>query len=446
VAVKPNTAGLVTPSQIVNKSTKTTTPAVIAKPVVATRPAAESYTPKPTAPTTKSVPSVAQTFRPATESFTPSPSTRTPVNTVTTGRKTVQLPGFVPLIPGGSGDVGGGQVPPPVVTGRTVVRTSQNADGTTTIFYSDGTSEIVGTPTKKETVSNPAYATISKILESYGITDLASVLEQIRLEYPEASSDDIVTLLQFDDRYNAKFNQRFSANLERQKAGMSVLSPADYLAMEQGYKSTLSAYGLTNFNTQAYYNKFIANDLKVTDIADRVSLAFDRVMNDEMVANTFKKFYPSLTTIDIVSGMLDPANQFPALERKVKAAEIGGAALRQGIIATELGSMETNVGSAYTNVNRGTTGADVLGQMGVTKAEAEKGYKTIAELLPTAEKLSSIYGGTEDQYGLLQAEQENLQGLASAKRKRERLTAIEMAQFGKKSGLAQGALSSQTNI
>jgi hypothetical protein len=216
--------------------------------------------------------------------------------------------------------------------------------------------------------------------------------------------------------------------------------------MEQGYKSTLSAYGLTNFNTQAYYNKFIANDLKVTDIADRVSLAFDRVMNDEMVANTFKKFYPSLTTVDIVSGMLDPANQFPALERKVKAAEIGGAALRQGIIATELGSMETNAGSAYTNVNRGTVGADVLGQMGTTKAEAEKGYKTIAELLPTAEKLSSIYGGTEDQYGLLQAEQENLQGLASAKRKRERLTAIEMAQFGKKSGLAQGALSSQTNI
>jgi len=430
VAVKPNTAGLVTPSKVAT-TTKTATPAVIAKPVVATRPAAESYVAKPGSSTTKVTPTTSTTFVAPTQ---------TPV------KKTVTLPGFVPLIPGGSGDVGGGQVPPPVVAGRTVVRTSQNADGTTTIFYSDGTSEIVGTPTKKETVSNPAYATISKILESYGITDLASVLEQIRLEYPEASSDDIVTLLQFDDRYNAKFNQRFSANLERQKAGMSVLSPADYLAMEQGYKSTLSAYGLTNFNTQAYYNKFIANDLKVTDIADRVSLAFDRVMNDEMVTNTFKKFYPSLTTVDIVSGMLDPANQFPALERKVKAAEIGGAALRQGITTTELGSMETNIGSAYTNVNRGTVGADVLGQMGTTKTEAEKGYKTIAELLPTAEKLSSIYGGTEDQYGLLQAEQENLQGLASAKRKRERLTAIEMAQFGKKSGLAQGALSSQTNI
>ena len=431
MAVKPNTAGLVTPSQIVNKSTKTTIPTVIAKPVVATRPAAESYTAKPGSSTTKVAPTTSTKFVAPTQT----PAKKTVTGSTSGSYRQEGIAG--PVVD---------EVVPPVVSGRTVIRTSQNADGTTTIFYSDGTSEVVGTPTQKATVSNPAYATISKILESYGITDLASVLEQIRLEYPEAASDDIVTLLQFDDRYNAKFNQRFSANLERQKAGMSVLSPADYLAMEQGYKSTLSAYGLTNFNTQAYYNKFIANDLKVTDIADRVSLAFDRVMNDEMVTNTFKKFYPSLTTVDIVSGMLDPANQFPALERKVKAAEIGGAALRQGIIATELGSMETNVGSAYTNVNRGTVGADVLGQMGTTKAEAEKGYKTIAELLPTAEKLSSIYGGTEDQYGLLQAEQENLQGLASAKRKREKLTAIEMAQFGKKSGLAQGALSSQTNI
>jgi len=383
--------------------------------------------------------------------FTPAKPTTNKAPTVgkTTGATNTFIPGYMPPDTGEGGGGGAPAAPEKTVVSRIPKTDSKGKIIGWTVTYSDGSVSWEDNPEygKQDTsTSNPAYATISKILESYGITDLASVLEQIRLEYPEASSDDIVTLLQFDDRYNAKFNQRFSANLERQKAGMSVLSPADYLAMEQGYKSTLSAYGLTNFNTQAYYNKFIANDLKVTDIADRVSLAFDRVMNDEMVTNTFKKFYPSLTTVDIVSGMLDPANQFPALERKVKAAEIGGAALRQGIIATELGSMETNIGSAYTNVNRGTVGADVLGQMGTTKAEAEKGYKTIAELLPTAEKLSSIYGGTEDQYGLLQAEQENLQGLASAKRKRERLTAIEMAQFGKKSGLAQGALSSQTNI
>ena len=66
--------------------------------------------------------------------------------------------------------------------------------------------------------------------------------------------------------------------------------------------------------------------------------------------------------------------------------------------------------------------------------------KSIAEFLPTAEKLSSIYGGTEQQYGRLEAEQERLQGLASAQRKRQRLSELEMAQFTGRSGLGKGAL------
>ena len=100
----------------------------------------------------------------------------------------------------------------------------------------------------------------------------------------------------------------------------------------------------------------------------------------------------------------------------------------------------------YTNVTRGTLGADVLGQEGVTKEQAEKGYQTIAGMLPDIEKLSSIYGKTEAQYGRKEAEQEVFQGLASAARKRERITELEKAQYLKRSGLGKGALGSLTNI
>ena len=433
MAVKTNTAGLITPSQVGRKPAAPT-PTPTPKPATSTANQRESRTPAPT-----------QTLRPQAESFTPSPSTRTPVVTtkkvVTPKPKPEVIPPFVDT--GDTGDTG--DTTPPAA-GKTVIRTVQNADGTTTIFYSDGTSETVGTPTKKDTKSNPAYTTISKILESYGISGLASVIEEIRKEYPEAGSDDIITLLQFDDRYNAKFNQRFSANLTRQKAGMSVLSPADYLALEQGYKKVFNAYNLPTFNTQTYYDKFIAADLKTTDIADRVSLTFDRVLNDQYVSSTFKKFFPSLTTTDIVTGMLDPENQFPVLERKVRAAEIGAAAFRQGLTATEAESMLTAEQLPYTNVTRGTLGADVLGQEGVTKEQAEKGYQTIAGILPDIEKLSSVYGKTEAQYGRKEAEQEVFQGLASAARKRERITELEKAQYLKRSGLGKGALGSLTNI
>lgn len=295
------------------------------------------------------------------------------------------------------------------------------------------------TTSKQALVPNVAYDTISKILENYGITDLASVLETIRKEYPEASSDDLMTLLQFDSRYNAKFNQRFSANANRMKAGMQVLSPAEYLAMEQGYKKIFDAYGLTKFKTQDYYNSFISGDVKVTEIADRVSLAYDRLLNDIPVQKAFKSFYSSLVTSDIISAMLDPQNQYPALERKVKAAEVGGAALRQGLTASELTTTpETTTG--YSNVSTAMLGADVLAQQGLTKAAAEQGYSKVAQLLPTAEKLSSIYGGTADQYGRLEAEQEQLQGLASARRKREKISELEAAAFSKAPGIGKASL------
>ena len=302
------------------------------------------------------------------------------------------------------------------------------------------------TPVKKEVIPNVAYDTIEAILKSYNITDIASVLNTIRDEYPEASSEDVLTLLQFDSRYNAKFNARFAANVERQKAGKPVLSPAEYLKLEQGYISIFNAYNLPTFKSQSYYDKFIKEDLDVVEVTDRVQLAYDRVLNDQSVKSAFNKFFSALGFSDIVAGMLDPVNQIPALERKVKAAEIGGAALRQGLTASELAMTEEQANVPFSNVTRGTLGADVLGQEGVTKAAAEAGFKKIAEVLPTAEKLSSIYGGTEAQYGRLEAEQEQLQGLASAARKRQRLAELETAQFRKSSGLGRGALSSLNNI
>lgn len=297
--------------------------------------------------------------------------------------------------------------------------------------------------TQKKTVT---YAMLDELLKSYNITGLATTLEDIRKEYPDASTEDILFLLQFDSRYNAKFNERFKANAQRQAAGLTVLKPDTYIKLEQGYKKIFDNYGLTSFNNQSYYDSLIAGDLDVTEVTNRVTLAFDRVLGDKEITSAFKKFYPSLTASDIVTGMLDPKNQYPALERKVKAAEIGGAALRQNLMAFESATTEEQRNVPFSNVTRATLGAETLAGQGVSKSTAETQYKAIAELLPAAEKLSSIYGDTTEQYGLLEAEQERLQGLASAARKRQKISELELMQFKKTSGLAKGALSSQLNI
>jgi len=322
----------------------------------------------------------------------------------------------------------------PETSGKTVLRSVTNADGTVTIFYSDGTSETFGTPTdnKKEVVKSPnvAYDTIQKILESYRITGLASVLESIRDEYPEASPDELMTLLQFDDRYNAKFNERFAGNVTRMKAGKPVYSPGEYLKLEQAFDKVLTSYNQPTFKDQSYYDKWIVGDVDPVEVSERVQLGYDRVLSDDPVNRAFTKFYSALGYSDIVAGMLDPVNQLPALQQKVRAAEIGGAALRQGFKADEISLTATG----------STLGADILAKQGVTKAEAEKAYSNIAGLLPTAEKLSSIYGSTEAKYGRLEAEEEQFQGLASAERKRKRLSGLETAQFQSDSGMATQSL------
>jgi hypothetical protein len=65
-------------------------------------------------------------------------------------------------------------------------------------------------------------------------------------------------------------------------------------------------------------------------------------------------------------------------------------------------------------------------------------------VLPTAEKLSGIYGTTLDKYGLEEGEQEVFNTLASAQRKRQRLIGREVAEFTGQSGITRGSLGTAT--
>jgi hypothetical protein len=137
-----------------------------------------------------------------------------------------------------------------------------------------------------------------------------------------------------------------------------------------------------------------------------------------------KNFY-GIGQNDLVGYVLDPSQQFQKIERQVAASEIGVAAARQGF-------------------NIGATVAEQLAAQGISQAEAQKGYSTIADILPTAEKLSDIYGGKLEGYRLAEAEQEVFNQLASAQRKRRALTERELASFSGEAGLGRTSLTQQT--
>jgi hypothetical protein len=247
---------------------------------------------------------------------------------------------------------------------------------------------------------------------------LASLVPKIR-ELAIGGATEATITLQLQE--TPEYQQRFRANTDRIKKGLSVLQPGEYLGLEDQYRQILRAYGLKQFDNDDYVSQFISNDISAAELSSRVVTAVQRVQNaDPAVMSTLRDYY-GIGNTDLVAYVLDPNQQFQKIERQVAAAEIGTAARRQGL--------EAGVGVS-----------EQLAAQGVTQAQAQKGYATIADILPGATKLSQIYGGVLDQYGQAEAEQEVFNTLASAQRKRRALTEREIAAFGGASGLGKTAL------
>jgi hypothetical protein len=238
-------------------------------------------------------------------------------------------------------------------------------------------------------------------------------------------------------RESEPYKERFKGNAQRIAKGLKAVSEAEYIGLEDQYQEILRNAGLpdsywkqsvdprTGITTQEGFTNFIANDVSAVELEDRVATAQQRLIyaNPE-VSIALKTFYPDITNGDLLAYALDPTKGLEQIKRRITAAEIGSSAVQMGLA--------TNV-----------TDAEYLARYGVTKAAAQQGYRTAAEILPTASKLSDIYSTqVASPYTQQTAEQEifNVPGAAEAAAKRKKLAGLEQAQFSGRSGLTQGAL------
>ena len=280
------------------------------------------------------------------------------------------------------------------------------------------TTAATTTATKLQERAN-TIAVLQDRFKRYGLESLATKIRDLAID--GATEATITLSLQETDEYKT----RFAANDARIKKGLSVLNPAEYLNAEDEYRQKLRDYGLKEFDNDAYVKQFIANDTSLTEISNRIVTAVQRVQNaDPAVMKQLKDYY-GITQDKLVAYILDPEQQFEKIKLQVSSAEIGVEAGKQGL------SSDMAV-------------SEQLAKQGITQAEAQKGYATIADILPSAEKLSAIYGKTLDSYGQSEGEQEVFNSLASAQRKRQKLSAAEIAQFSGSSGLSKTSLLDQT--
>jgi len=271
-----------------------------------------------------------------------------------------------------------------------------------------------------------AYDLLYSQFAKYGLQSLVTPLEGLIKEGVPAS--EFAIRLRETDGYK----QRFAANQARIKRGLTALSEAEYIGLEDAYQGIMRQYGMPEsyytrgeLGRQEGFEKFISGDVSPAELETRISTAYNRVINaNPEVVQALKQYYPNITNGDILSYALDPEKALTDINKKVTAAEIGGAAIGAGL----------GIGMAR---------AEELGAFGVSKTQAQQGYQTIADILPSATKLSEIYSKQGmGPYNQAVAEQEvfGISGAATAAQKRRKLTELETAQFSGTSGAAQGAL------
>lgn len=288
----------------------------------------------------------------------------------------------------------------------------------------------------KFNVEEYTKAYLDKITEAEKTAERRSAFNILKMEFQQyglGSLVDKISNLLTDGTPSAEFalrlrdtqeyKDRFKANEIRISKGLAALSPAEYVALEDQYQNVMRNYDLP----ESYYSKdetgrqigfeqLLANDVSATELEERVITAQDRVLKaNPEVSKALKQFYPGITNGDILAYALDPKNALKDIQRKVTAAEIGGAAIAQGL-------------------STAASRAEELAGYGVTKQQAQQGYEAVAGVAPRGGQLAAMY--KQDPYTQQTAETEvfGLAGSAEAKKKREKLTALETASFSGQAG------------
>ena len=262
-----------------------------------------------------------------------------------------------------------------------------------------------------------AYDLLLSEFKQYGLDALVTPLKSL-IEEGVSPSEFTLRLRETD-----AYKKRFAANAQRVAKGLRALSEAEYIGTEDQYQDVMRRYGMPEtyytkgeLGVQSGFEKFLAGDVSAVELEDRIQTAQNRVVNSNPeVAKALKEFYPGISNGDILAYVLDPTNAIEQIKRKVTAAEIGGAAIQSGLTT-------------------GMTRAEELAAAGITKAQAQQGFQTIAEVAPRGGQLAEIY--KQSPYTQTTAEQEvfGLAGATEAAKQRKKLTQLETAAFSGSAG------------
>jgi hypothetical protein len=225
-----------------------------------------------------------------------------------------------------------------------------------------------------------AFLALKSLFGTFGLGSLAGkIYDYVKQGY---GSDTISVLLQDTKEYKT----RFAGNEARVKAGLPVLSPADYLSTESAYRQILSSSGLPKgfYDNPADFTRWISADVSPTEIKDRVDMAVAATgqANPQYKEALFQMY--GINESDLTAYFLDRKRAEPILKKQAAAGAIGAAAIRRGF--------GTN-----------TLDLESYATIGITADQAEQAYSQIADGFESMLGIAGRYGTSWSQR---EAEQE----------------------------------------
>jgi hypothetical protein len=356
-----------------------------------------------------------------------------------------------PFQQGGGGGGGGGE--------RTVVSRVDNGDGTFTVNYSDGTSEITGTKTSTTTTGAPTtnIDILKAALKGMGFS--ATIVEAstaflnglIRdgLDYDNAT-EVFLNSKEYTLKNGQKITSPFYTEYGYLNEGLTVPKTANELFNTvEGYKGVVDKYKLSSkYLTQDALKSYVKNDVTVADLAERAGTAQLRALEaDPFQINALIKQGFISSAADLADFYLDPKIGKEQLELNRQTGVFTAEALRRAKsgISTSAAQLSGFKQLTATLAAKGYSEAQIAQLAGT-------GFENISETLMPTTQLAQIYekaGGTVESNAALTENiqssllQEEFMGTASERRKR--LSEQNVRAFQGSAGTTTGSLR-QTNV
>lgn len=260
-----------------------------------------------------------------------------------------------------------------------------------------------------------AYLALKSMFDQFGLGSLSSKIYDFAKQ--GYGADTISLLLQDTPEYK----QRFAANEARAKAGLAVLSPAEYLSTEAAYRQLMQDSGMPKgyYDNPADFQGWIANDVSPTEVKGRIDLA---VASTSQANPYVKQQLAALYGVDesyLTAYYFDRTKSLPLLQKQEKTAEFAAEAARRGLL-TDKTRFEGYV------------------TQGLSQSAAAQGFQTVAEELPNLEAIAARFGTT---FGQAEEEGAVFGTDKAASEKRKGLASQERAQFSGRQGSSAGGLS-----